>query len=88
LFELYSRGLRVEVADWHRLTERTAGVSGAFIRELLRKAAVYAAEEDGQAPLTVRDRHLEEGLAELLVAGGPLTKSLLGVVGNSVGAPE
>jgi hypothetical protein len=30
------------------------------------------------APLVVRDRHLEEGLTELLVAGGPLTKSLLG----------
>src|SRR5262249_23551612 len=83
LFELYSRGMQVEVADWDRLIARTAGVSGAFIRELLRKAAVYAAEDDGAAPLVVRDRHLEEGLAELLVAGGPLTKSLLGVTGPS-----
>jgi hypothetical protein len=83
LFELYSRGMQVEVADWDRLIARTAGVSGAFIRELLRKAAVYAAEDDGAAPLIVRDRHLEEGLAELLVAGGPLTKSLLGVTGPS-----
>jgi cell division protease FtsH len=78
LFELYSRGLRLEVTDWDRLIERTAGVSGAFIRELLRKAAVYSAEDDGQAPLVVRDHHLEEALTELLVAGGPLTKSLLG----------
>jgi hypothetical protein len=39
-------------------------VSGAFVRELLRKADVFAVEEDGQAALTVRDRHLEEGLAE------------------------
>jgi hypothetical protein len=30
----------------------------------------------------VRDRHPDEGLAELLVAGGPLTKSLLGVTGT------
>ncbi len=44
----------------------------------LRKAAVFAAEEDGADPLVVRDRHLDEGLAELLIAGGPLTKSLLG----------
>jgi ATP-dependent 26S proteasome regulatory subunit len=78
LFELYGRGLRVEVADWEKITERTAGVSGAFVRELLRKAAVYAAGEDRVAERTVRDRHLEEGLAELFVAGGPLTKSLLG----------
>lgn len=79
LFQLYSRDLQLEVGDWDRLINRTAGVSGAFIRELLRKACVYAAEEDGTAPLLVRDRHLEEGLTELLVAGGPLTKSLLGV---------
>jgi ATP-dependent 26S proteasome regulatory subunit len=86
LFELYSRGLRVEIGDWDRLIERTAGVSGAFIRELLRKAAVYAAEDDGQAPLVVRDRHLEEGLTELLVAGGPLTQSLLGAARTPAGA--
>jgi hypothetical protein len=68
----------VEVTNWDRVIARTAGVSGAFIRELLRKACVYAAEEDGEAPLVVRDKHLEEGLTDLLVAGGPLTKSLLG----------
>ena len=78
LFELYGRGLRVEVDHWDRLIDRTAGVSGAFIRELLRKATVIAAEEDGGEPLTVRDCHLDEALAELLVAGGPLTQSLLG----------
>jgi cell division protease FtsH len=80
LFELYSRGLNVEVADWGRLIERTTGVSGAFIRELLRRAAVYAAQEDGAGPLT--DRHLEEAVTELLVAGGPLTKTLLGAVNS------
>jgi cell division protease FtsH len=79
LFERFARGLRVEVADWDRLVARTAGVSGAFIKELLRKAAVCAAEEDGAAELIVRDGHLDEALAELLVAGGPLTQSLLGV---------
>ena len=86
LFELFSRGLRVEVADWGRVIDRTAGVSGAFIRELLRKAAVYAAEEDGKGPLTVHDRHLDEALTELLVAGGPLTKSLLGATTTAAGA--
>jgi hypothetical protein len=42
-----------------------------------------AAQENGTAPLNVRDHHLDEGLADLLVAGGPLTKSLLGAVGLS-----
>ena len=32
LFDLYSRGMQVEVADWDRLIARTAGVSGALIR--------------------------------------------------------
>ena len=47
---------------------------------------MYAAEEDGSAPLLVRERHLEEALTELLVAGGPLTKSLLGAAGTSSNA--
>jgi len=78
LFALYSQGMKVEIADWDRFIQRTAGVTGAFIRELLRKAAVYAAEDNGAEPLVVRERHLEAGLAELLIEGGPLTKSLLG----------
>jgi hypothetical protein len=88
LFELYSRGVQLEVADWERLITRTAGVSGAFIRELLRKACVYAAEEDGTAPLLVRDRQLDEALTELLIAGGPLTKSLLGAAGTTGNATD
>lgn len=80
LFDLYGRGLRLEVSDWDRLVARTEGVSGAFIRELLRKAAILAAEEDGGGnELVVRDTHIEEAVAELLVAGGPLTQTLLGV---------
>ena len=44
LLELYGRGLRVELTNREGLIERTAGVSAAFLRELLRKAAVFAAE--------------------------------------------
>jgi ATP-dependent 26S proteasome regulatory subunit len=78
LFELYGRGLRLELADPDGWVRRTRGVSAAFVRELLRKAAVLAAEE-GDGELVVADRHLEEAIAELLVAGGPLTQTLLGV---------
>lgn len=77
LLERFGRGLRLKLTDWDGLVARTAGVSGAFLKELLRKAAVFAAE-DGGAELVVRDRHVAEALGELLVAGGALTQSLLG----------
>jgi hypothetical protein len=78
MFDLYGRGLQVELANRDALIERTAGVSGSFIRELLRKAAIFAAEEATTGELIVRDQHLDEALGELLVAGGSLTQSLLG----------
>lgn len=82
LLDLYGRGLKLELADPDVLVRRTKGVSAAFIRELLRKAAVLAAEADGAGPeLVVTDRHVEGALAELLVAGGPMTRSLLGFAG-------
>lgn len=76
LFELYSDGLILELNDLDNIIERTAGASGAFIAELLRKAALFAAP-DGE-PLTVKEKHLDEALHELLFMGGALTKSLLG----------
>lgn len=78
LFDLYGRGLELNLTDMDRVIERTDGVSGAFIRELLRKAAVFAAEENGESPLVIQDGHVDEALGELLVAGGALTQSLLG----------
>src|SRR5262249_16547343 len=80
LIELFSRGLKLALKDPHKLVDRTEGVGGASLRERLRKAGVLAAEEDGGSALVVRDAHVEEALAELLVAGGPLTRSLLGAV--------
>jgi len=78
LLELYGAGLKTEGVDWDRLVERTTGASGAFIRELLRKAAVFAAEDSNGDELLIEQRHFDESLAELVVAGGTLTHSLLG----------
>ncbi|WP_193214846.1 AAA family ATPase [Luteolibacter marinus] len=81
LIELYGKGLTFELQHLDELVQRTEGVSAAFIRELLRKAAVHAAlEKDGD--IVVSDRHLAAALAELMVAGGPLTMSLLGASGQ------
>jgi ATPase family associated with various cellular activities (AAA) len=75
LLELYSEGLELN-ASLEPYVARTEGASGAFIRELLRKAALFAAE--GNDRIVIEDRHLDEALHELLIEGGVLTKSLLG----------
>lgn len=77
IFSLYAKGLKLEVRELDSIIERMEGVSAAFIREVLRKGAVIAALDD-EEELIVRDQHLNEALAELLVEGGPLTHSLLG----------
>lgn len=76
LIALYSRGLTLRVTDMDRLVGQTEGVSAAFMRELLRKAALFAADT-GDA-IVVEDRHIADALHELVVEGGDLTKSLLG----------
>src|SRR5919202_860982 len=45
LFELYARGLALRGVDLDGLVERTEGVSPAYVKELLRKAATLAATE-------------------------------------------
>jgi hypothetical protein len=76
LFGLYSQGLTLQLGDLTGFVHRTEGASPAFIRELMRKAALFAADEPGE--LIVNDPHLEEALYELTVQGGELTRSLLG----------
>jgi ATPase family associated with various cellular activities (AAA) len=76
LFQLYGRGMKLEVSELPRFIARTEGASAAFIRELLRRAALFAAG-DGEE-IVVRDRHLDAALHDLVVQGGELTKSLLG----------
>ncbi|MBI4604597.1 MAG: 26S protease regulatory subunit [Planctomycetes bacterium] len=79
LFALYGRGLSLDGVGLEGFVKRTEGASPAFIRELLRKAALLAA--DGSGELIVQDRHLDEALRELVVEGGELTRSLLGYQG-------
>ena len=77
LLELYSQGMPVQIEQMDDLVARIDGASGAFIKELLRKAALIAAEEDS-GRIAVCDRHLREALNELLIGGGTITQSLLG----------
>jgi hypothetical protein len=75
LLELYAVGLRLEGVDFENIIQRTAGASAAFIRELMRKGALFAADESSAC---VAHRHLDEALHELVIEGGALTQSLLG----------
>ena len=78
--ELYGQGLTLELSEPDQLVARTEGASPAFIQELLRKAALFAAEEastrDGS--LRVTDRYCDLALRELLLGGGELTRQVLG----------
>ena len=75
---------------------RTEGVTASFLKELLRRAALRAADEAGPeasgAPgagpaLRVTDAHLSAALDELLDAGNQLTRVLPGAPGRGQQAP-
>ena len=84
LLRLYGQGLDVTLDDDSPLIAALEGVSPAFIRELLRRAALLAAE-GSEGPLHVSGSHLEDALQELREGAGELTNTLLGA-GPSRGA--
>jgi hypothetical protein len=91
LFDLYGHGLtlRLDPEGLDRLVQRTEGVSPAFIRELLRKAALLAvlppggpgSQDGGTDAIVVTDRQLDQAMHELVLDGGELTRRLLGAAG-------
>jgi len=78
LIALYSQGLEVRAQNPAELIEQTEGASPAFIRELLRRAALFAIES-GDGDVVVDESHLLAALAELGSDAGPLTGKLLGL---------
>lgn len=66
---LYREGLNLAAVDLDSLAERLEGVSAAFIRELLRKAALLAAGEQQDEYLRVTDSHISDAFDELILAG-------------------
>lgn len=79
LIELYGGGLSLALQDMDGVVDRTSGVTASFIKELIRKAALVAAQgSDGQTGIEVNDAHLSEALDELLSERSALTRVLLG----------
>jgi hypothetical protein len=85
LLTLYGRGLHLDLGGGEGLVAELEGVSPAFIRELLRRAALMAAE-DGEGELRVGVQQLERALEELRTGSGALTSSLLGAEPGAAGA--
>jgi hypothetical protein len=92
LILLYQHDLVLDLSSQAAVIARTEGVTASFLKELLRRAAMYAAEDvAGQGPgakadcgdaagrpLTVRDAHMNAALDELLASRNQLTRTLLG----------
>lgn len=74
LLELYARGLVLEGVDLDAVVQRTEGATPAYIKELLRKAALSALEAGASG---VRQEHFEAALGEL-AQGGRLAERILG----------
>ncbi|HET9080063.1 MAG TPA: hypothetical protein VFO01_06060 [Trebonia sp.] len=70
----------LDLAGEESIIERTEGVTAAFLKELLRKAALLSCEEDaaGEGSIRVTDAHLATALDHLLDNRNQLTRVLLG----------
>jgi hypothetical protein len=77
LLRLYQGTLDLDLADPETEITRTEGVTASFLKELLRRAALRAATEPGEA-LRVTDEHMTAALDELLDTRNQLTRVLLG----------
>jgi cell division protease FtsH len=91
LIELYRGSLVLDLSDPEEMVTRTDGVTAAFLKELLRRAALLAAEaarpgeragpgSNGHQPppLRVTDAHMDAALNQLLDVRAWLTRTLLG----------
>ena len=90
LLRLYQGSLDLDLAEPDAAITRTEGVTASFLKELLRRAALNAADEAGgtTAPLRVTDAHLTAALDELLDVGSQLTRVLLGASGRGQQGPR
>ena len=78
LFELYRGSLEVDTSDLDAVLERTDGVTASFLKELLRRAALLAAQRTEDGPLSVSAEDLGRALDELLDTRNAMTRTLLG----------
>jgi hypothetical protein len=79
LIRLYQGHLVLDLARPEIVIERTEGVTAAFLKELLRQAALLSCEDDpAEGPIRVTDAQLSAALDQLLDTRNQLTRVLLG----------
>ncbi|MBD8063009.1 AAA family ATPase [Oceanitalea stevensii] len=84
LFELYAGTLVLDRSNLDSVVERTEGVTASFVKELLRRAALFAAERSaGDGALAVSAEDLDAALSELLDTRNAMTRVVLGGSGNA-----
>jgi ATP-dependent 26S proteasome regulatory subunit len=81
LLGLYRGDLDVR-ADLGAVLQRTEGVTASFLKELMRRCALAAAEEcrpsTNETRLVIDDRHFQAALDELLDDNHQLTRRIIG----------
>jgi ATP-dependent 26S proteasome regulatory subunit len=87
LAQLYRGRLELDDVSLDDVVARTDGVTASFIKELMRRAALLAAQEesDGVGPLRVSGDQLSRALDALLDGRNRLTRALLG---SAAGTPS
>jgi len=80
LLRLYAGRLVLDGVDLDAVIARTGGVAAPFLKELLRRAALLAADADadGEGALRVTDSDVTTALDELLAGRSKLTRAILG----------
>jgi hypothetical protein len=76
LTKLYARDLEVPDGLLELIVRRTRGVSGAFIKELMRRSAQFQIESGAGTQLS--ESVVNSALEEMLFTGGALNRRLLG----------
>lgn len=76
LIRLYSRGVTVPDNVVESTVGKTENVSGAFIKELMRRAMQFHLERSDSAKIESQD--VDDAIEELLFSGGTLNRKLLG----------
>jgi len=87
LVELYRGALDVDLSGLAGVLDKTEGVTASFLKELLRRSAVIAADASRpKSKLRVGAEHLDQALADLLDTRNQMTRAALGF--RAPGDPE